>query len=65
MSALTTTILVPEGTVTVLPRRSSPFSAFASVESSALTASAPTTAPHRLVAPPMTSIASVMNVRSR
>ena len=42
-----------------------PVSAFASTESSALTASAPTTAPHSDVAPPMTSIASVMNVRSR
>ena len=29
------------------------------------TASAPTTAPQRLVVPPITSIASVMNVRSR
>ena len=29
------------------------------------TATAPTTAPHRLVAPPMTSIASVMKVRLR
>jgi len=42
-----------------------PFSASARKESSALTASAPTTAPQRLVAPPITSIASVMNVRSR
>ena len=38
---------------------------FARNESTPLTASAPTTAPHRLVAPPITSIASVMKVRSR
>ena len=47
------------------PKSDVPFSATDSHESSALTASAPTTAPNRLVAPPTTSIASVMNVRSR
>ena len=65
MSALTTTMRVPSGRSTARPRISMPFSAFARNESSPLTASAPTTAPHRLVAPPITSIASVMNVRSR
>ncbi len=51
ISALTTTILVPAGTSTVRPASSMPFSALARTESSALTASAPTTAPQRLVDP--------------
>ena len=65
MSAPTTTIRVPDGRSIVRPPTSSPFSASASSESSPLTASAPTTAPQRLVMPPITSIASVMKVRSR
>src|SRR3954453_1459892 len=56
---------VPEGRSMCQPRNEVPFSATARYESSALTARAPTTAPHRLVTPPITSIASVMNVRSR
>ena len=65
MTALTTTIRDPSGRSMVLPRIVSPPSISASSESSPLTKSAPTTAPHRLEVPPMTSIASVMNVRSR
>src|SRR6266511_2358847 len=65
ISAPTTTILVPPGRSTARPKRWTPFSASARNESTPLTARAPTTAPHRLVAPPITSIASVMNVRSR
>ena len=45
--------------------RQKPSSAFPSTESSPLTASAPTTAPQRLVIPPTTSIASVRKVSSR
>src|SRR5262249_10721545 len=65
ISAPTTITRVPAGRSIVTPRIFTPFSASARNESSALTASAPTTAPHRLVAPPITSIASVINVRSR
>ncbi len=42
-----------------------PSSAWLRNESSPLIASAPMTAPQRLVMPPTTSIASVMNVSSR
>src|SRR5262249_51261011 len=65
MSEPTTTMRVPDGRSSVPPRMWTPFSASARKESTALTATAPTTAPQRLVAPPITSIASVMNVRSR
>src|SRR5262245_289383 len=65
ISAPTTTMRVPDGRSSVPPKILTPFSASARNESTALTATAPTTAPQRLVAPPMTSIASVMNVRSR
>src|SRR2546423_2963477 len=65
MSAPTTTMRVPDGRSSVRPNTLTPFSASARKESTALTATAPTTAPQRLVAPPMTSIASVMKVRSR
>ena len=65
ISAPTTITRVPAGRSMCQPRNDVPFSATASDESSALTARAPTTAPHRLVAPPITSMASVMNVRSR
>ena len=65
MTALTTMILDPEGRSIVRPNNVIPSSISASTESRPLTKSAPTTAPHRLVVPPMTSIASVMNVRSR
>ena len=65
MTALTTTIREPDGRSIVRPSSVIPSSISARNESSPLTKSAPTTAPHRLVVPPMTSIASVMNVRSR
>src|SRR5262249_41866440 len=65
MTALSTTMRDPSGRLTECPRNVRPFSASARIESSRLTKSAPTTAPQRLPAPPMTSIASVMNVRSR
>jgi hypothetical protein len=61
----TTTKREPLGRSSIPPGTFTPFSASARNESSALTASAPTTAPQRLVAPPITSMASVMNVRSR
>src|ERR687897_578951 len=57
ISAPTTTSRLPSG--------KAPRSASESRESRALTESAPTTAPQRLVIPPTTSIASVRNVSSR
>src|SRR6185295_4669642 len=65
ITALTTTMREPTGRSIVCPRIVIPSSISARTESRALTKSAPTTAPHRLVVPPITSIASVMNVRSR
>ena len=55
---------VPCGRSNVKPMLT-PLSAWLRNESSALTTSAPSTAPQRLVAPPKTSIASVRNVSSR
>src|SRR5581483_938892 len=54
MTTPTTISAVPDGRSTCQPRTDVPFSATASQESSALTASAPTTAPKRLPAPPTT-----------
>src|SRR5439155_11949237 len=65
ISAPTTTRRVPAGRSSVPKGREAPFSATARNESSALTASAPKTAPSRLVTQPTTSIASVTKVRSR
>ncbi len=65
MRAPTTTIRVPAGRSSERPKTWMPLSASARNESTPLTTNAPTTAPQRLVAPPITSIASVMKVRSR
>ena len=56
---------VPCGRSSVKPSTCTPSSASLRNESRPLTASAPTTAPQRLVTPPTTSIASVTNVSSR
>ena len=65
MTALTTTMRDPDGRSTVRAKSVMPSSISPTKESIPLTKRAPTTAPSRLVEPPMTSIASVMNVRSR
>ena len=64
ISAPSMTSRDPSGRSSVKPTPI-PSSAFPSTESRPLTASAPTTAPQRLVIPPTTSIASVRNVSSR
>ena len=65
MIAARKTSRVPDGRSSLSPSTCTPFSAWLRNESSPLTASAPTTAPQRLVSPPTTSIASVRKVSSR
>src|SRR5581483_135255 len=66
MSTPSTITRVPDGRLSVVaPKMPTPLSAEARNESRALIARAPMTAPHRLDAPPTTSIASVTKVRSR
>ena len=64
MAPETTTSRVPVGRSMLKPRLT-PDSAWPRNESSPLIASAPRTAPQRLVAPPTTSIARLRKVSSR
>src|SRR5262249_53728109 len=61
MIAARTTCCEPLGRSSLSPRTWTPCSAWLRNEASPLTARAPTTAPQRLVSPPMTSIARVRN----
>ena len=63
--AARTTRREPEGRSSLCPSTWTPCSAWLRNESSPLTASAPTTAPQRLVSPPITSMAKVRKVSSR